>query len=280
MKDYLRDLVRGTPDGLRARLMVREYLQARLLQHMQEAGAFTTWAFLGGTCLRFLFNMARFSEDLDFALIDGAADDRFRAMMLAIKAACAAETYRVRVTLNERKTVRSAFVMFPGLFHELGLSPHRDEALSIKVEIDTRPPAGAHTAVSLVRRHVLLSLLHYDQASLLSGKLHALLARAYTKGRDVYDLVWYLSDRSWPAPNLPLLNNALKQTHWPGRPLTATSWRTVLQRKLATLDWARVAADVRPFVERPADVALLTHSHVMALLGAHQQRDMHTRNSR
>ena len=64
--------------------------------------------------------------------------------------------------------------------------------------LDDRPE-GRSVDPRSVRRHVLLNLLHYDKPSLLSGKLHALMHRSYVKGRDVYDLVWYLSDRSWPT---------------------------------------------------------------------------------
>lgn len=67
-----------------------------------------------------------------------------------------------------------------------------------------------------MRRHVTLRLHHHDRAALLAGKLHALLQRPYTKGRDLYDLIWYLSDSAWPAPNLTLLNAALRQTGWGG----------------------------------------------------------------
>ena len=64
----------------------------------------------------------------------------------------------------------------------------------------------------MVRRHVLLQLHHHDRASLLAGKLHAVLQRPYVKGRDFFDLLWYLSDPGWPSPNLTLLNRALAQT--------------------------------------------------------------------
>ena len=105
--------------------------------------------------------------------------------------------------------MHSAFVRFPGLLHEMGLSGHREEALSVKLEVDTRPPQGAGLETTVVRRHLLLRLQHHDRASLLAGKLHAILQRPWPKGRDFYDLVWYLSDPAWPAPNLVLLNNAL-----------------------------------------------------------------------
>lgn len=92
----------------------------------------------------------------------------------------------------------------------------------MKFEVDTRPPAGAGLAITLIRRHVTLRLQHHDRASLLAGKLHAVLQRPYAKGRDLYALLWYLSDPGWPAPNLVLLNNALQQSGWPGPPLTHT----------------------------------------------------------
>jgi hypothetical protein len=162
--------------------------------------------------------------------------------------------------------VHSAFLGFPGLLADLGLSATRSEKLSVKVEVDTRPPAGAVLETTLVRRHLTLRLQHHDRASLLAGKLHALLARQYLKGRDVYDLVWYLSDPDWPGPNLVLLNAALRQTSWPGPPLTEASWRASVRERLAAADWRRVAADVAPFLESPAELDLVAPEPVLRLL--------------
>ena len=64
-----------------------------------------------------------------------------------------------------------------------------------------------------------LPIQHHDKASLLAGKLHAILQRPYAKGRDLYDLLWYLGDPTWPPPNLTMLNHALRQTGWEGAPL-------------------------------------------------------------
>ena len=87
---------------------------------------------------------------------------------------------------------------------------------------------------SLVRRHVLLNVYHHDRSSLLAGKLHAILQRPYLKGRDLYDLIWYLSDRNWPPPNLTLLNNALAQTGWTGDVLRVENWREVVSSRIET----------------------------------------------
>jgi hypothetical protein len=153
-----------------------------------------------------------------------------------------------------------------GLLFELGFSAHKFETLSIKVEVDTNPPSGAGISSTVVRRHVTLNLRHHDKASLLAGKLHAVLARRYVKGRDIYDLVWYLSDRTWPEPNIELLNNALRRTGWDGHEVASTNWRELVRRRIEKFHWKQVVEDVRPFLERTEDVALLTKENLLGLL--------------
>jgi hypothetical protein len=133
--------------------------------------------------------------------------------------------------------------------------------------VDTRPPAGGKTETTIVRRHLLLNILHHDRSTLLAGKLHALLSRSYTKGRDLYDLLWYLSDRSWPEPNLEYLNNALRQTGWPGPELTANNWKKEIAERLRALDWQKAVTDLRPFIERSQDLELMTLPNLEKLLG-------------
>jgi hypothetical protein len=113
---------------------------------------------------------------------------------------------------------------------------------------------------------VILQLQHHDRASLLAGKLHAILQRPYTKGRDVYDLLWYLSDPQWPEPNLTLLNNALQQTGWQGERLTEDNWRAIVRNRLEAADWDQVVADVRPFLEPAADPGILQVENVLRVL--------------
>jgi predicted nucleotidyltransferase component of viral defense system len=266
VKEHLRELAdRGDNDLARVRL-VREYLQARILQSLQDRGMFLRWAFLGGTALRFLFAIPRFSEDLDFSLMAPGGEAGFRPALIGVKRAFETEAYRVEVRVSDRKTVASAFVKFPGLLHELGLSPRAAETLSVKVEVDTNPPAGAHFETTIVRKYVTLHLCHHDKASLLAGKLHAILSRPWAKGRDLYDLTWYLADPSWPAPNLTLLNAALAQTGWAGPLLQAESWRHEVRQRLAALDWTRTRADVRPFLEHERDLALVSRAALERLL--------------
>lgn len=266
MKEYLRQLTEGATNAIARNGLAREYLQARVLEVLQDGGAFMRWAFVGGTALRFLFSIPRFSEDLDFSLLREGQDPAFKPTLEAVKHAFAREGYRIEVTVNESRTVFSAWLRFPGLPYEIGLSPHQSQVLSIKLELDTRPPPGAGVETSIVRRHVTLNLCHYDKASLLAGKLHAVLCRQWTKGRDLYDLAWYLADRHWPEPNLDLLNAALAQTEWRGPALTVENWRAELTRQLETLDWERARADVRPFLERDRDIELVAFDTLKKLL--------------
>jgi hypothetical protein len=268
MKGYLAELIRTTPSPAHARNVMREYLQARVLGALQRAGAMIPLAFQGGTALRFLFTSARYSEDLDFALEKDKGSYDFRACLQSIKSELKVESYVVEFKVNDKKVVHNAFIRFPGLFYELGLSPHPAEVLAIKIEVDTDPPPGAALTTSVVRRHITLQLQHHDRASLLAGKLHAILQRPYLKGRDLYDLFWYLSDPGWPAPNLILLNNALQQTGWKGKPLSMDNWRTAVHERLKQIEWQHVLHDVRPFLEPGVDPKLLTPENLQRVLGS------------
>lgn len=268
MKDHLRHLVDGVQGDANQKVCIaREYLQARILQCFQEDGVFSRWAFHGGTALRFLFSLPRFSEDLDFAVIRPGEDARFERAVLRVQAALRAEGYEIGLKGKPEKAVASVFIGFPGLLYELGLSRQRRQIFSVKVEVDTNPPPGAAMDTTLVRRHVTLNLHHHDKASLLSGKVHAILSRQWCKGRDLYDLVWYLADRTWPEPNLPLLNASLLQTGWKGDGIDAMNWKAALRKKLKGLDWDAVRADVLPFLERPQEVDLIARKHLFRLLG-------------
>lgn len=205
-------------------------------------------------------------NDLDFALEQSRDQYDFRAYLRRIRSDLEAEGYTILIKANDKKIVHSAFVGFPSLLHELDLSPHPDETLSIKLEVDTNPPEGAVLTTSVVRRHTALSLHHHDRTSLMAGKLHAILQRPYPKGRDYYDLFWYLSDKTWPPPNLTLLNNALAQTGWQGLPLNDHTWRNAVRDRLRTITWGRIHQDVRPFIESEYELSMLSLDTMMDLL--------------
>ena len=266
MKDYLVTLVHDSRNQIAARNQVREYLQARILGSLQRSGAMIPLAFHGGTALRFLYSLPRSSEDLDFALERPSELYDLQAYLNNIQRQFEAEGYRLRIQASDRKTVHTAFVRFPGLLYELDLSGQPEEALAIRLEVDSQPPEGSVLTTSVVRRHVTLRLQHHDRASLLAGKLHAILQRPFEKGRDVYDLLWYLSDPAWPEPNLILLNNALVQTGWSGATITDNHWRSTLKERLQGTKFEALRQDVLPFLEDPKEIDLLTWEDLSLVL--------------
>lgn len=267
MKELLAQMLRSANAGTDRVNLLREVLQARILEGLQRAGAMRPLAFHGGTALRFLYGLPRYSEDLDFALERRDAGYDLRRDLREVERSLSAEGYTVELKLDQSSTVHSSLVRFPGLLYELGLSPHANQVLSIKVEVDTDPPAGAGLDTTVVRRLRPLNLQHHDRPSLLAGKLHAILQRPYVKGRDLYDMVWYLADPTWPPPNLELLNNALAQTGWPGGSLSPEGWHRAVADRLAGVSMRTARNDVAPFLEAGADPDVLTRENLVQLLG-------------
>ncbi len=266
MKEYLVELVRRANNPLQGRNIAREYLQARILELFQRVGAMIPLAFQGGTALRFLYAHSRYSEDLDFTLERDQDLYSFRDYLRKISSLLSPEGYEIDMKISDRKTVHSAFIRFPGLLYDLGLSPQRSEVLAVKIKVDTQPPQGAVLETTVIRKHVVLQIQHYDRASLLAGKLHAILQRPFLKGRDLYDLLWYLSDPNWPAPNIILLNNALHQTNWTDETLSGETWKQEIWEKLSTADLDKAISDVRPFLEPGFDFSLLSLDNFRNLL--------------
>lgn len=266
MRDHLLQQVARGPAETR-RNLAREYLQVYLLRLVHEAGGFRHLAFLGGTALRLLHRLPRFSEDLDFSVLPAPGAGHAAApaeLFLRLKASLVAAGYDVTVKVRTERTVASAFVRFEGLPKLVGASPDPRLALSVKLEIDTHPPAGAGVETTLIQRFFPIAVRHYDLPSLFAGKLHALLARPYAKGRDWHDLVWYRTEQRELEPNRALLEQALAQT---GHPVAwAAGWRGAVAERLRALDWAAVERDLVPLLERRSDLEHLRPELVERLL--------------
>jgi len=265
MKDYVLELV-SKKEGYNAKLnTLREYLQAYILRVMHDEGVFRSVAFLGGTALRFLYGLPRFSEDLDFSLAQ-KSQVKFEALLKKIMSELAAAGYDTTLSYNDKKTVNSAFVEFSSLLFEAGISPLKSQKFSIKIEIDSKPPEGAILETQLVNKYFPISFLSYDINSLFGGKLHALLSRKYAKGRDYFDLGWYLSKWKGIEPNFALLKNALQETEWSSELPDKDNWRELIYKVVECVDWKKVKQDVEQFLENPLDLNIFTKENVMQLL--------------
>lgn len=228
-------------------------MQELILQIIDRAGYFKQLAFVGGTALRVLYGLPRFSEDLDFSLISKKGF-KFVRFLKMLKKELELNGYSIEEAKgNGGKTVLSEFIRFKGLLFELGLASHKNEKLFIKLEIDSRPPKGFETEVTLINKNFLFKVRNYAQDSLFASKLHALLFRKYEKGRDYYDLLWFLT-RKTPI-NFRLLSNAAKQTEGKTFRLDADKARILLTAKIKKSDFPRLLRDVRPFLERDEESA-------------------------
>ena len=265
MKDYVLELV-SKQAGINAKLnIMREYLQAYALKILYAQGFFRSTAFLGGTALRFLYNLPRFSEDLDFSLVTNMKY-LFVDIIRKIKEEFLLAGYDISVSYNDKKSVNHAFLRFAGLMYEAGISPLKSQNLSIKIAVDINPPAGAEVKTDIVNKFFPISFLSYDLPSLFAGKLHALLSRKYTKGRDFFDLGWYLSRWKDISPNFALLENGLLQTGWKGEMPSENNWRDFFYTIVAQADWEKVKKDVENFLENPSDLDIFSQENVLRLL--------------
>lgn len=243
---------------------LREYLQAFCLRSLHESGAFSSLSFVGGTALRFLYTLPRFSEDLDFSLEskNGYAPD---AWLKKLKSDLNYAGFIVELTWNQQRVVHTAWIRVAGLLSEAGIVPRAEQKLAIKLEIDSQPPLGAETETRLLNHHFLFAVRHHSLPCLMSGKVRALLTRPFTKGRDWYDLVWYLSRVPPLQPAETFLASSLAQGSIADTP-AVTNWKQALLAKLNTLNDADLIQDVAPFLERPSERALLRKELIRGLL--------------
>ncbi|MEW5817195.1 MAG: nucleotidyl transferase AbiEii/AbiGii toxin family protein [Spirochaetota bacterium] len=242
--------------------ILREYVQACILRSLHEAEAFQALSFVGGTCLRFIYNLPRFSEDLDFSL-EQEPREPVSVWFSKVRRDLNFLGFEADVTLNVKKTVYVAWIGIPRLMSEARLTDIQEQRLSVKAEIDSRPPAGARFEARLVNRHTLFAIRHHDLPSLLAGKIHAICTRPYAKGRDWYDLVWYLSLRPPIFPNSELLRNAFAQT---SPDLESQSWQEMIIEAAERSDFEAIRRDVNPFLERPEEARFLTREYIRTLL--------------
>ena len=264
MKDQALAIIKDVASPADKFNLLREYLQAMSLRSLHESEAFVNLAFVGGTALRFVHDLPRFSEYLDFSL-DRSSGYKPEVWMKKLKNDLQLAGFNARVSWNDRRVVHKSWIKVAGVLKDAGLAAMADQNLSIKLEIDTNPPKGSVSQTGIVNRHAMLSLRYYDLPSLMAGKIHALITRKYAKGRDWYDLLWYRAKRPSIVPNLGQLQNALDQTWGQGK-FNAENWKSDVITKLKTIDCESLINDVKNFLERPEDAALLTEHNICSVL--------------
>lgn len=230
--------------------LLREELHHLILQETDRKGGFAKVCFLGGTSLRVVFGLDRFSEDLDFSLAAGQRREDFDLEPLLLTIQKSLDAYGLECQLKKFKktgAVHSGLFTFEGgLLHTIDRAYHPKQKLYIKFDVDTNPPRGGVEEVSPVAGARLYKVRHYDLTSLFAGKLHALLFRVYTKGRDLYDFLWYVGKKV--RPNKTLLENAIEQTQKKSLMMTDELLIKMLKDRFEKIDFLLAQKDVAPFL--------------------------------
>ncbi len=225
---------------------LREELQLLVLNILDESNHFNNIAFLGGTALRILYKIRRFSEDLDFSLVNKEKYD-FELMLENLERGFTRRNIKYSFKIKKQiGGVRSALIKFTNLLYELELSPLKDENIIIKFDIDERPPSGFNTEFTTLLENASIGINHFDKPSMFAGKLHAIFDRKYTKGRDYFDLLWFIS--SGIKPNIQLLENALEQSRGEKISLNIKTIKEMLKEKILETNFDQVIEDLNPFI--------------------------------
>ena len=241
---------------------LKEILQEIALYALWRSGFFEIAAFQGGTSLRILHGLPRFSEDLDFILLK--PDPTFEWSHYFESLTDVLQQFGVRCELTDRsrmdKSVRQAMLKDNSIGRQLDLSffdANNPRTLKVKLEIDTNPPAGTDTSWHYLDFPVDFEVCAQDLPSNYALKLHALLCRPYLKGRDWFDFAWYCKQKI--RPNLTHLAHALNQAGpWKDQNMVVSAeWLAdAMTSKIKTINWPLAAQDVAPFLPAAEQMSL------------------------
>ncbi len=238
---------------------LKEICQEIALCGLARSDFFKKGAFQGGTCLRILYGLKRFSEDLDFILLTSENNFTWEQYLKSIEIEF--QSFGLSLEVFDRSqaqgVIKRAFLKENSFAKVLelkhGFLPSDKQSIKIKLEIDVNPPAGSSYATYYLDYPYPFSILCQDLPSLFASKCHALLCRKYNKGRDWFDFLWYIS-KNTPI-NYKLLANALFQTgpFKEQKIIINKDWIIQnLQLKINEIDWKTVRLDIETFL-KPED---------------------------
>lgn len=234
---------------------LKEILQEVALFALWRGGFFDVAAFQGGTSLRILHKLPRFSEDLVFILKQPNQEFQWSRYFGPLEEGLQQFGLESEVLDKNRmdQVIRKVVVKDNSISQQLNLSfvqGPADRALKIKLEIDVDPLAGSGFAYTYLDFPLDFEVCHQDLSSNFALKIHALMCRSFVKGRDWYDFVWYL--KQGIEPNYPLLQAALHQAGpWKDQKVSVDrEWlQTELRKRIESIDWANAAEDVSRFLD-------------------------------
>lgn len=242
---------------------LKEIIQEIVLSGLSRGNFFDVAAFYGGTALKIFHHLDRFSEDLDFALIEANSDFQLSSYFPYIERELKAYGLNLEVSTKKKineSNITSAVVRGGTLEHILKFFPNREnnqynyllKKIKIKFKVDINPPSGANYEY----KYKLLPSPHqiriYDMSSLFAGKIHAILCRNWeirVKGRDLYDYVFFLANHT--SVNLELIKNKLIASNYidPNSSFDILVLKKLLIAKFSMIDYKEAKEDVLPFIK-------------------------------
>ena len=260
---------------------IKEIIQEIALAGLSRGGFFKKAAFYGGTCLRIFHGLNRFSEDLDFALVE--KDHNFKLDVFFPSLEKEFQSYGIEMIIERKKKedgeeVQSAFLKGNTLTLMMSFFPKSDDAkkvvsnqkIKIKFEIDTDNPEGGTTEYRYKMLPAPYEIQIFDEATLFAGKIHAILCRNYknhVKGRDYYDYLFYIGKGS--KFNLKYLENKLKNTGSKideNDSLTLDKVKALLKERFLTTDYKSAKEDVSNFIADKESVSVWKKELFLATL--------------
>ncbi len=242
-------------DVLAEQQALKEIIQELALYALWRADFFTVAAFQGGTSLRILHDLPRFSEDLDFILLQPNATFDWSPYLQGMLSCFAEFGLQVEVFDKSRmdQNIKKALLKPASIGQQLNVvfakSAAAHQSIKIKLEIDVNPPEYSQFAYTYLDFPLDYEVCHQDLSSNFALKIHALLCRPYLKGRDWYDFNWYIKNKI--PPNFAHLQAALYQYGpWKTQSISVDAdWlRSALLNKNSLIDWRAAASDVARFI--------------------------------
>jgi predicted nucleotidyltransferase component of viral defense system len=247
--------------------VLREILQKICLLGLWRGGFFEHATFYGGTALGMLYGLDRFSEDLDFSLIEPKSDFELNSYLSFVQKELSAWGIAADVSISDKtdSKIESAFIKTNTIKALLELSIpknkvtslHRDEVSKVKFELDSQPPCPFSYEFKYILEPIPFSVGVMSLPDLFAGKMHAVLARSWqnrVKGRDWYDFIWFVRNKI--PLRLTHLEKRLQQSGHlsPGFQLSVSHFRKLLEERIHFVDFSQAKQDVLPFIANSASV--------------------------
>ena len=242
-----------------------QVMQQIVLAGLQKGGFFEHAAFYGGTCLRIFHGLPRFSEDMDFTLVEKNPAIHLENYFQPIREVFALTGKDVVITKKEKQhfgRVESAFLKEDTTAYDIAFQT--EKTIKVKIELDTNPPLLFDTEQKLMMQPYSTMIRCLTLPDLFAGKMHALVFRNWKtriKGRDWYDFEWYIRH------NIPLHFAHLQERirEFNGQEVTRDEFMHLLRERLANANISQVKEDVLPFVNNPSDLDIWSNEYFSLL---------------